>query len=900
MLQNRALTEEQTTLRTHFVAFFEDDLFRDKYERRVHDMMRSGKNRLLVDLSDMDDHVVEGDQGRLGRGISNDPATYIPLCELAVHDIVIRKQPEYLKVDYRARHVHVGFEGPVGQILSPRDLYARSLNRLVAVEGIITRQSALRPRILETVHFCPRTGRFSRKEYRDQLSPMIDSAHLPTVNVMPLTDMEGNPLRTELGLSSFVDSQCCILQETPESAPAGQLPRSVELRLDDDLVDSVKPGDRIVAVGMYRPYTSNGNAGSNSAVAGTNGSSGGFQTILLVNHVHHPQASVKVPRLFPALEDEIRKFTLRHQARCPDGVLQVLAQSVAPTIYGLTAEKKAVLLLMAGGVERIAHHSHIRGDINVLLVGEPSTAKSQLLRFVLGVVPHALSTTGKGSSGVGLTAAVTVDQYSNERSLSAGAMVLADRGILCVDEFDKMTPGDRVAMHEAMEQQTVTIAKAGINASLNARCSVLAAANPAYGSYSTKHSLEWNVGLPESLLSRFDLTFIILDKHSAQHNRRTGSHILQNHMRAEAVPFHAQSVTTVVGGAGEEANNINGGGAGAGAGAGNNGGATTAEREQENAALVAQVRAIAAQPSDQVVPLHFLRRYLQIARGHSPLLTEQSQRLVAENFATIRSEQAQRGGGFAVTYRTLDSMIRLATAHAKLRLSEVVCEEDVAVATQLVRGSALITQGANVTRDAAEDELQMQQQQKGLLMTPAQLAEEQARLFGSVNAIGPIAAAAATSAQRDEAQRGDDDDDTENEDPFAFRHKHQQQKQQRFPQKARRVDETDFEGGVIEDDPFAAAAATTASSSAAQQQPQQPGARGLLDITEIRPALAEIMSRLRREQRGDVAIAELRDRLQQRLQVQNLTPAAVESAVMELNPEEYVFGADTDGVVFLI
>lgn len=756
MLTNRVLTEEQTIIRRHFLDFFESERNEEKYQRRLQQMMTQGAARLLVDMGDLLDFTpssalgggTEGDESgsapliddwnspsdyaggtvSLGIRVVHRPGKYVPLLELAVHDVVLRLQPQYLKVDYRSRAVHVAFDGPVGQVRSPRELYARHLNTMVALEGIITRQSANRPRVIETVHYCPATNRFTRKEFRDQLTPMIDSAHLPTVNVMPKTDIEGNPLRTELGLSSFVDSQCAILQEAPERAPTGQLPRQVELRFDDDLVDCVKPGDRVVVVGVYMPYT--------SADHKT------FQSIVLVNHVvnaatakspftfsgppvssiasvagtatpstysHLPQEEREtlgatgehIPRLtrpVSAIEERLLSFA-RHTTSMdgPSGVMRLLAKSIAPTIYGMSNEKSAVLLQLVGGVERRAHHSHVRGDINILLVGEPSTAKSQLLRFVLSISPLALSTTGKGSSGVGLTAAVAVDSYTGERSLSAGAMVLADRGILCIDEFDKMSAQDRVAMHEAMEQQTVTIAKAGIHASLNARCSVLAAANPIYGFYSVQHRLAFNVGLPESLLSRFDLTFIILDQHSSEHNRRIGNYILRNHMTAPPVGYDPEVIKTVVGGNAD----------------------TSAQRSDPSARLSSSSSVLAGgggggvpdsfamtfnSTGERIASVDFLRAYIQFAKMGSPKLTERSQQLVSEHYVQLRAEQQEEAGakdGFFITARTLEAIVRLSTAHAKLRLSPAVEEEDVKVAMELLRAS--VHAAATATEQRAED-----------------------------------------------------------------------------------------------------------------------------------------------------------------------------------------------------
>ena len=381
----------------------------------------------------------------------------------------------------------------------------------------------------------------------------------------------------------------------------------------------------------------------------------------------------------------------------PD-VLDTLASSLCPSIFGHEFVKRAIILQLLGGSERnLANGTHLRGDINMMMVGDPSTAKSQLLRAVMDIAPLAISTTGRGSSGVGLTAAVTSDAETGERRLEAGAMVLADRGIVCIDEFDKMGENDRVAIHEVMEQQTVTIAKAGIHASLNARCSVVAAANPVYGQYDRTRRPQDNIGLPDSLLSRFDLLFIVLDQLDPVLDRRLADHVIKSHqyrragstMEPEPLNQAASLCLDEIGEVAKETVVWHRGGRGAG-------GADLLTKE-------------------------FLRKYIHYAKNRiHPVLSEAAMESISNAYAEMRGKQTPKN--LPVTARSLETLIRLSSAHAKARLSGHVEDVDVDVAVSLInfvlfheigdhhnveehlRTAAAVTLPSSRKRSSAEDD----------------------------------------------------------------------------------------------------------------------------------------------------------------------------------------------------
>jgi DNA replication licensing factor MCM3 len=562
---------------------------------------------------------------------------------------------------------YCAYIGSFGQFAcNPRTLSSQYLNHMVSLEGIVTKCSLVRPKVVKSVHWNEAKSTFHFREYRDQTMTANGAA---STSVYPTDDGEGNPLVTEYGYCTYRDHQTISIQEMPERAPAGQLPRGVDVILDDDMVDKVKPGDRIQLVGIYRSL-GNRNAGQGSST---------FKTLILANNIILLSSKSGGGIAQATITDtDIRNINKISKQK---KVFDLLSQSLAPSIYGHDYIKKAILLMLLGGMEKnLDNGTHLRGDINILMVGDPSTAKSQLLRFVLNTAPLAIATTGRGSSGVGLTAAVTSDKETGERRLEAGAMVLGDRGVVCIDEFDKMSDVDRVAIHEVMEQQTVTIAKAGIHTSLNARCSVVAAANPIYGQYDIHKDPHKNIALPDSLLSRFDLLFIVTDDIEDVRDRQVSEHVLRMHRyrqpgTEEGAPVREQLNQTLGVGLEEEADANK----------------PSDVYEKYNVMLHAGVTVTVGRGSArrvEVLSIPFIKKYIQYAKSRiKPILTKGAADYVVSVYSALRNDdlEGNQRKTSPMTPRTLETLIRLASAHAKARLSNRVEEKDAKVAEGVLR-----------------------------------------------------------------------------------------------------------------------------------------------------------------------------------------------------------------------
>mmetsp|Transcript_9988 Transcript_9988/g.20677 ORF Transcript_9988/g.20677 Transcript_9988/m.20677 type:complete len:849 (-) Transcript_9988:368-2914(-) len=509
----------------------------------------------------------------------------------------------------------------------------------------------------------------------------------------------------------YVDQQTLKLQEAPEMVPTGEMPRSVLVAVERGLVNKAPPGTRVMVLAIASLFNTGGGDKS-SGGAGTKrpNDGGGMRTpYLRVVGMERESSTADSARFSPAEEEAFRLLAQRSD------IYDILYRSIAPSISGsYTVDiKKAILCLLFGGArKRLPDGMKLRGDINVLLLGDPSTAKSQFLKFATRVAPVGVYTSGKGSSAAGLTASVVRDARG-EFYLEGGAMVLADGGIVAIDEFDKMRPADRVAIHEAMEQQTISVAKAGITTVLNSRSSVLAAANPVFGRYDDLKSASENIDLMSTILSRFDLIFLVRDVRDEARDRMICRHVMGVHIGNSG------------GGAGDggsggvsslNASISDGNGdedlmaAGMLGGSNLQQAATSSSGETGNtAAAIAENAMRVATTGSGELDVPTMKKYIQYCKTKcSPRLNDEADDILTSSYVKIRDDVRKRvmeAGGQAqaaipITVRQLEALVRVSESLAKMRLDDRVQSEDIAEALRLFKVSTMTANSADQTKQS--------------------------------------------------------------------------------------------------------------------------------------------------------------------------------------------------------
>jgi replicative DNA helicase Mcm len=574
-----------------FLEFFK----REKYRQKISQMAITGSESITVEFEE-----IFGFDQRLAEKLMEKPEAFLQYAGNAAYAQLGIEDAEYAG---KIEKVIVRIVNLLGKE-QLRKLGSKQMGKLVMVEGIVVRATPVRPMVMSAAFRCKRCGTVSHIEQTGQF------LKAPPVCPSPDCGRDG-PFEFVQDESTFIDSQDLRLQERPEDLPPGQLPRTLNVKLvGSEIVDVARPGDHVSIVGIVQAF-----APSRPGI-------GKLRIFILHLDANSIEVLGKEPESRPPSPEEEEKILAL--AKDPNVHKKILS-SIAPSIYGYDHIKEAIMYLLFGGVSKNLPDITIRGEMNALLIGDPGTAKSQLLQYVAKIAPRGLYTSGRGTTAAGLTAAV-IREKGGSMSLEAGALVLADKGIACIDEMDKMRPEDRVAIHEAMEQHTVSVAKGGIVATLNARTAMLAAANPALGRYEPHRTVAENISLPVTILSRFDLIFVLRDVPDKEADAKMSEHILEIHRRG-ASPVEAQ------------------------------------------------------------VDADLMRKYVSYAKAIKPVLNTSALKRLSEFYLAMRAASETEGSPVAITARQLESLVRISEARARVALRKEVSAEDAEAAIAIMKRS---------------------------------------------------------------------------------------------------------------------------------------------------------------------------------------------------------------------